>query len=323
MSAINDDAIDSEITDIFVEEATEVLENIDQQLPIWRNRLTDQGALTEIRRGFHTLKGSGRMVKALDLGELAWKIENMLNRVINGTISASEPMVKLVAATRNVMPTLLDAFKHQRPVGMEAELETLMAHADALATGRPPRAAPRPAPAPAPTATATPAAAGDTRGLQFKIETLDRRLERYAQRADEALHRAEMALQQVRRLATAQRKSAETDAQETQVDRAEVTEISDRVQMLSHELLQMRHLAKGLEQQQGLQPHARELQHLIDRRVGDKLATVEQWKADLQDQLDESRLAASSARRLAVTAVILSLLIAGAAGMVFSASGLG
>lgn len=317
MSTVNDDAMDSEITDIFVEEATEVLENIDQQLPIWRNRLTDQGALTEIRRGFHTLKGSGRMVKALDLGELAWKIENMLNRVINGTISASEPMVKLVAATRNVMPTLLDAFKHQRQVGMEAELETLMAHADALATGRPPKAAPRPAPAPAP------AAARDTRGLQFKIETLDRRLERYAQRADEALHRAEMALQQVRRIAAAQRKSAETDAQEAQVDRAEVTEISDRVQMLSHELLQMRQIAKGLELQQA-QPHARELQHLIDRRVGDKLAPLEQWKADLQDQLDESRLAASSARRLAVTAVILSLLIAGAAaGMVFLAGGSG
>ena len=37
-------------------------------------------ALVTVRRSFHTLKGSGRMVGARDLGEFAWSIENLLNR---------------------------------------------------------------------------------------------------------------------------------------------------------------------------------------------------------------------------------------------------
>ena len=41
--------------------------------------------LRPIRRVFHTLKGSGRLVGAKTLGEFAWKTENMLNRVLDGT----------------------------------------------------------------------------------------------------------------------------------------------------------------------------------------------------------------------------------------------
>ena len=35
----------------------------------------DQEALTTVRRAFHTLKGSGRMVGLMDLGEAAWRVE--------------------------------------------------------------------------------------------------------------------------------------------------------------------------------------------------------------------------------------------------------
>ena len=40
----------------------------------------DSAALTTIRRGYHTLKGSGRMVGLNDLGELAWEVEQTLNQ---------------------------------------------------------------------------------------------------------------------------------------------------------------------------------------------------------------------------------------------------
>ena len=62
----------------------EVLENVDRWMPEWANNLSHEEALTEIRRAFHTLKGSGRMVGATDIGDFSWAVENLLNRVIDG-----------------------------------------------------------------------------------------------------------------------------------------------------------------------------------------------------------------------------------------------
>ena len=42
--------------------------------------------LTEIRRHFHTLKGSGRMIGAKSSAELAWTVEDTLNPVINQSL---------------------------------------------------------------------------------------------------------------------------------------------------------------------------------------------------------------------------------------------
>ena len=42
----------------------------------------DREALRTVRRGFHTLKGSGRMVGLTELGELAYDVEKILNRLL-------------------------------------------------------------------------------------------------------------------------------------------------------------------------------------------------------------------------------------------------
>src|SRR5690606_5675928 len=80
------DLIDDEILEIFVEEAAEVLETIHQFLPQYLANQDDREALTEVRRAFHTLKGSGRLVGAARVCETAWAIENLLNRIIDGTL---------------------------------------------------------------------------------------------------------------------------------------------------------------------------------------------------------------------------------------------
>jgi chemosensory pili system protein ChpA (sensor histidine kinase/response regulator) len=71
--------VDAELLGIFLDEAAEVLQRIDASLPLSRKQPNDMEALTTIRRGFHTLKGSGRMVGLMDLGEVAWEIEQMMN----------------------------------------------------------------------------------------------------------------------------------------------------------------------------------------------------------------------------------------------------
>lgn len=122
-----DDA-DEEIREIFIEEAEEVLENLDSELPTWKANPHDLATLKDIRRGFHTLKGSGRMVGAFQLGETAWAVENMLNRVLDGTLEATPELADFIIDTRNKIPTLVQDFANQREPSIDPALIILQAN---------------------------------------------------------------------------------------------------------------------------------------------------------------------------------------------------
>ena len=55
-------AFDAELLEIYVTEAAEVLDHVDDQRRTLESNAGDREALREVRRSFHTLKGSGRMV---------------------------------------------------------------------------------------------------------------------------------------------------------------------------------------------------------------------------------------------------------------------
>ncbi|OOZ37021.1 Hpt domain-containing protein [Solemya velesiana gill symbiont] len=100
--------IDPEILDIFIEEAREELAVIKEYLPRWHADHDDKEALSTFRRSFHTLKGSGRLVGAMTIGEFAWSIENMLNRMIDETISVSPDILSLLDDSAEILPELID-----------------------------------------------------------------------------------------------------------------------------------------------------------------------------------------------------------------------
>ncbi|MDP2155509.1 MAG: Hpt domain-containing protein, partial [Sulfuricella sp.] len=56
----------------------------------------DREALTTIRRGFHTLKGSGRMVGLTDLGEVAWAVEQVMNKWLQDEMAATPALLNFV-----------------------------------------------------------------------------------------------------------------------------------------------------------------------------------------------------------------------------------
>jgi chemosensory pili system protein ChpA (sensor histidine kinase/response regulator) len=99
--------IDPEILEVFTEEAEEELAVIQRLYPQWRSKPTDEDALATMRRSFHTLKGSGRIVGAHTVGEFAWSIENLLNRVIDGTVAVSDDLLSLMDAAIAMLPTLV------------------------------------------------------------------------------------------------------------------------------------------------------------------------------------------------------------------------
>lgn len=87
---------DMEFREIFVEEVTEILEEIEPLIEQWLGQPDNHELLVNIRRNFHTLKGSGRMVGAYHSGELAWTVEDTLNRVISKTLPLSAEVQQYV-----------------------------------------------------------------------------------------------------------------------------------------------------------------------------------------------------------------------------------
>lgn len=113
--------IDPEIFDIFIEEATEELESIRQNYPLWRADHSNEEALKVFRRSFHTLKGSGRMVGAATIGEFAWSIENLLNRVLDGRVPPTSKVVHLMDSVLEVLPVLVDAQANRKALTIDLE----------------------------------------------------------------------------------------------------------------------------------------------------------------------------------------------------------
>ncbi|KOR28210.1 hypothetical protein TI03_05235, partial [Achromatium sp. WMS1] len=124
------DDMDSEILEIFLEEAREVEIELKQSFNQWKADHTDSEALTAVRRVFHTLKGSGRMAGAMEIGECAWAIENLLNRVIDETISVSEELFDFLQQIIDILPNLIDA--QEKGFKPPVNLEKVQEHADAF-----------------------------------------------------------------------------------------------------------------------------------------------------------------------------------------------
>ncbi|HSN19144.1 MAG TPA: Hpt domain-containing protein, partial [Usitatibacter sp.] len=92
--------IDKELLEIFLEEAGEVIGTIESHLQVCREAPHDREALTTIRRGFHTLKGSGRMVGLTDLGEMAWQCEQVMNKWLKEERPATPPLLDFIGLAR-------------------------------------------------------------------------------------------------------------------------------------------------------------------------------------------------------------------------------
>lgn len=107
---IGDDA-DEEILEIFIEEALEVLDTLNEQVPLWSKDHGNEDALVTVRRSFHTLKGSGRLIGAELIGEFAWNFESMLNRIIDKTRPLTQEVFDLLDEALAVLPELIEQLK--------------------------------------------------------------------------------------------------------------------------------------------------------------------------------------------------------------------
>lgn len=97
--------VDQELLDIFLEEATEVVATIRENLLTLTTSPHDKECLTIIRRGYHTLKGSGRMVGLNDLGEVAWSCEQVLNKWLKDEKPVSAGLTEFMTVSSDSFAT--------------------------------------------------------------------------------------------------------------------------------------------------------------------------------------------------------------------------
>ncbi len=119
---ITDKAADAELLDIFLTEAEEVLGTLSECLQDLLADGNDMSALADLRRGFHTLKGSGRTVGLVALGEVAWQVEQMLNACIDSKRSPSAAELSFAGDARTAFAEWVAQLRSKGSVAVDLEL---------------------------------------------------------------------------------------------------------------------------------------------------------------------------------------------------------
>ena len=95
---VSDDDED-DLLDIFLEEAREVVGSGLEAVTNLREQPADLESMTTLRRAFHTLKGSSRMVGLDEFGEAGWAMEQMINAALAEQRPAQSELLSLSEAS--------------------------------------------------------------------------------------------------------------------------------------------------------------------------------------------------------------------------------
>jgi len=117
---VTDQAIHEELKSIFIEEAQELLETNVINLQVLRDNEQNQMALTDVRRSFHTLKGSGRTVGLEMIGDVAHAIEKLLNILLEYKSFPSEEVLDFVSEANQAFIAWINHLKSNSSVTLNA-----------------------------------------------------------------------------------------------------------------------------------------------------------------------------------------------------------
>lgn len=89
-------AFNNDLLEIFSEEALELIQEFDQYMLQWGNDLTNLAPIQEIKRLIHTLKGSARMVKFINLADFCHRLEDVLVQIDTGEAICDRSKYQLI-----------------------------------------------------------------------------------------------------------------------------------------------------------------------------------------------------------------------------------
>ena len=130
--------IDPAMLGIFLDEFDSVSKQLAEALEAWLANTADSKAVADLRRGFHTLKGSGRMVGAMEIGDFSWQIEDLLNKLIENRISFSQSLGGTVCLAIGALEKLRARLLDEESELDAAGIKSLSSFARLLAGGNQP-----------------------------------------------------------------------------------------------------------------------------------------------------------------------------------------
>lgn len=111
--ARNDD-FDPELREVFFAELEEVTRTLEGAFATWRVNPADQVALKNLRRGFHTIKGSALLVGSTALGEFCKPLEDLTIRLMEAQIKVTPPIVLTIEQAIGLLPAFAKSTRDGR-----------------------------------------------------------------------------------------------------------------------------------------------------------------------------------------------------------------
>jgi chemosensory pili system protein ChpA (sensor histidine kinase/response regulator) len=108
---------DDEMRGIFLEEAREVIATARDAMSVLRNDGGNIEQLTTVRRAFHTLKGSSRMVGLNEFGEAGWACEQLYNSWLATQQPADENLLGFTSEALDSFEAWVDEIEQRRADG--------------------------------------------------------------------------------------------------------------------------------------------------------------------------------------------------------------
>jgi chemosensory pili system protein ChpA (sensor histidine kinase/response regulator) len=130
--------MDQELYEIFVEEASELIENSEAALRLWSQQPDGEEHRSEFQRHIHTLKGSARMMDIMPVGDLAHVLESLMTQVTDGQIAASDDLFTLLHESHDRLSEMVENIKALKLPGdstaVEVSLQAMVQQQDGTET---------------------------------------------------------------------------------------------------------------------------------------------------------------------------------------------
>jgi chemosensory pili system protein ChpA (sensor histidine kinase/response regulator) len=133
--------IDPELAEVFAAEAEEHIQNLDTRLAALENDPQNRELIREIRRTAHTLKGSAAMLSFGVISQTAHLMEDLLDRLYDGTTQVTPDVVELLFTTFNGMDTMVRDLAAGKPENLQILADLRPRYATLLTGAEPEEAA--------------------------------------------------------------------------------------------------------------------------------------------------------------------------------------
>jgi len=124
---------DADLVDIFLEEASDILEVCNQCLEKWRANHKDEQAVSEFQRQMHTLKGSARMATYSNIGDFSHKFETFVIDIAESRIETNDSVFSFAQRCLDHINEMVDLAVAREPV---LPASRLIAELEALRSGK-------------------------------------------------------------------------------------------------------------------------------------------------------------------------------------------